>query len=309
MKTIKKHIPVTLVTGFLGSGKTTLVNRILSEAHGLRVALIINEFGEIGIDDSLIKGTQDFVQMDNGCLCCVLSEELVLLIAKLKQRTDFDAVVLETTGIADPLPIAWPFLREEFEDTFRFAGIVTVVDCLHLDAMLSAAAETKMQIERADYLYLSKTDLCDRQAVEDVKKRLESLNDNARFVMSDDPQWFKLIFEGDVQRVNPEDSHLKAHRHTHGSEGFCSLSVPLKDKKIKFERMEDFFEGLPKEVFRAKAIFKNADDDRMTVMHFVCGRVDFYDYDSERLRGEPAAVFIGKGFDPGELKALFEKAV
>lgn len=299
-----KHLPVTIVTGFLGSGKTTLINRILSHGHKIRFALIINEFGEIGIDDSLIKGSQDFVKMDNGCLCCVLSEELVSLIGKLKQRDDFEAVALETTGIADPLPIAWPFLREEFEDKFRFAGIITVVDCLHLEEMLKKSEETRVQIERADYLYLAKTDLCSQDTIKNVQARLKEINPNARFVMSCDPDWFRLMFDYSKSRELVEDKSFKPHTHTTEKDGFKSVSIPLKDKKMAINDIEDFFLELPQEVFRAKAIFQEAHDNRMIVIHSVCGRVDFYEV--ERLRGEPAAVFIGKGFDQERLIKSFK---
>jgi len=298
---VRKHIPYTIITGFLGSGKTTLINRILKESRGFRFALVINEFGEIGIDAGLIKGSQDFVKMDNGCLCCVLSEDLVKTIGKLKERDDYDVVALETTGIADPLPIAWPFLRPEFADKFRFGGIVTVVDCLHLDEMMQKSEQSQLQIERADYLYLSKTDLCDQTAIQKVQDKLQDLNANARIIFNTDPDWLPLMFDFS------EDKEMKLQEMQHGHEhhGFQSLSIPLNDKKILLDDIEDFFESLPKEIFRAKAAFRNKNTEKITVIHSVCGRVDFYEESS--FSGDLAAIFIGKAFDEKTLQDSFAK--
>lgn len=300
---MKKHIPVTIVSGFLGSGKTTLINRILKHAKGIRFALIINEFGEIGLDAQLIKGTQDFVKMANGCLCCVLSEDLIETLKKLKGRNDYDAVVLETTGVADPLPVAWPFLRPEFDEKFRFAGIATVADALNLDIMLTKAAEARLQIERADFIYLSKMDLCPPPAIAKIMQNVAYLNPNARLIPSTDPDWLDLLFDHSAI-TNPRESN-EALPHAHTSH-FLSLGVPLKRKRIVLEKMESFFESLPHGVFRAKSVFVTT-ENKTIVMHAVCGRVDFYE--EPQLSGGHAAVFIGKDFDVEGLKRNFEKTI
>lgn len=297
---LKTHIPYTIITGFLGSGKTTLINRILKESAGVHFALIINEFGEIGIDGGLIKASEDFVRMDNGCLCCVLSEDLVATIGKLKQRDDYDVVVLETTGIADPLPIAWPFLRPEFNSRFRFAGIVTVVDCLHLDAMMAHSEQPRLQIERADFIYLSKTDLAGADTIKRTCQKLETINPNARLVLNTDPDWLPLMFDFSLGREVVLKKLVKDKAH----HDFQSLSIPLTGRKIRLDDIEDFFEALPKTVFRAKAVFSNAVDGRKFVIHSVCGRVEFYE--AADFKGGEAAVFIGRGFDGQWLKASFE---
>jgi len=302
---MKKYIPVTIVSGFLGSGKTTLINRLLNNAKGIHFALIINEFGEIGLDANLINNTQDFVKMDNGCLCCVLSDELVSTIAKLKERDDYDAIVLETTGIADPLPIAWPFLREEFEDKFRFAGIVTVVDALHFEKMLTQGQETRLQIERADFLYISKADLCDNNRLVELSHELKSINPNARVVTNQDKEWMSLMFDYkgfSDKMIVPKDKSYHQHKHS-----FQSYSLSLKEKKISLDALEDFFEALPKEVFRAKAIFKNEDNGELLVMHSVCGRIDFHKL--ENHTDNLGVVFIGKNFDEIKLESSFKKIV
>lgn len=303
----KRHRPVTIISGFLGSGKTTLLNRILHEKHGLRFAVIVNELGEIGLDSHLITSSSDIVKLDNGCLCCVLSEELVATIAKLSLRDDFDAVILETTGIADPLPIAWPFLRPEFRDEFRFNAIITVVDCLNFETMLTQATEIRMQVERADYVYLTKADLTAEQNVQNVRQHVLAINDNARFVAAADDAFYQLLFDEDSGRDQSSlVSKQKFHSH-HDAGVYDSLSIDLNGVAVSLERIEDFFQGLSKDVFRAKAIFKNIENDKTIVMHGVCGRVDFYE--DAVQSGTFAAVFIGKKLDKDSLKQKFQQDV
>lgn len=266
--TLSPPKPVTILSGFLGSGKTTLLNQILNQNHGIRYAVIVNEFGEIGLDDQLLEGSQDFVKMDNGCLCCVLSDELVETIAKLNERDDYDAVVLETTGVADPLPIAWPFLRPEFKDAYRFAGIVTVVDVANLEKMLSQSEEARLQIERADFLYLSKTDLVDKQQKSQIVAKLKSINSNARLVDPQEESALEVMIDHDHELTLPQ---VQNDHHTH----YESVSKSLKDQTVTLEQMEDYFELLPDTVFRAKAIFQTPEKEYY-VMHAVCGRIDFY---------------------------------
>lgn len=294
--------PVTILSGFLGSGKTTLLRRILKEQHGLKFAVIINELGEIGLDAALLSGPQDFVKMDNGCLCCVLSEELVSTIGKLKDRMDYDAVILETTGVADPLPIAWPFLRPEFKSYFRFAAIVTVVDVLNFHDMMSFAEEVRMQIERADYIYLSKTDLATVQQCAEVQTELLRINSNARLVSQSDDV-VSLLFASDEEILSNVEKR-RFHKH-HDVRSFDSVSFDLQSQSLALEVMEDFFEKLPREIFRAKAIFRNKTDGRIIALHSVCGRVDFHEI--QQMPDTFAAVFIGKNINEQELKTKFSQ--
>lgn len=294
------HIPFFIISGFLGSGKTTLVNKILAHTHGIRFAVLINELGSIGIDAHLLDGSQDFVEMDNGCLCCVLNEDLVKTLEKLKERGDFDAVILETTGVADPLPIAWAFLREQFGETFRFEGIVTVVDPLHLAQMLGHAEEAKIQIERADYIYLTKTDVASSQDIQQALNQVQQMNPQARVILQSDPAWFDLIFSLQISSAKSLPRLFIKHQHV---QNFSSFALPLENLRIHLNDMEDFFCNLPQQVFRAKAIFFDQQTQKYMAMHSVCNRVDFYQIEAQPQ--DQAVVFIGKSFDVESLKQNF----
>lgn len=297
--------PVTILSGFLGSGKTTLLNHVLHQKHGRKFAVIVNEFGEIGLDGGLVSGEGDFVKMDNGCLCCALNEDLVTTLEELKKRDDFEAIILETTGIADPLSVAWTFNREQFENFYRISALVTVVDILHYKEMITKGFEPTRQIERADIIYLSKLDLVEKpdekkvEVIKDIKK----LNSHARFLTPQDPAWLDLIFESasDLSLENKEETN---HHH---SENYQSFSIDLTNQKIGLENLEDLFENLPPEIFRAKAVFKEKNSDRTLVIHGVCGRIDFSELDN--YSGKYGAVFIGHQYEVKLIEDLWCKYI
>lgn len=180
-------IPVTILTGFLGSGKTTLLNRILSEQHGQRIAVIENEFGEVGIDQALvINADEEIFEMNNGCICCTVRGDLIRVLANLMKRRDkFDRVLVETTGLADPGPVAQTFfMDEDIQEDFRLDGIVTLVDAKHLDLHLDDSKEAREQVAFADVLVLNKVDLVDADAADALERRLRSMNAMARILRS-----------------------------------------------------------------------------------------------------------------------------
>ncbi len=157
-------IPVTVLTGYLGAGKTTLLNRILTEQHGKKYAVIVNEFGEIGIDNDLVVGADEEVfEMNNGCICCTVRGDLIRILEGLmKRRGKFDAIIVETTGLADPAPVAQTFfVDQEVQETARLDAVVTVADAKWLSDRLKDAPEAKNQIAFADVIVLNKTDLVD----------------------------------------------------------------------------------------------------------------------------------------------------
>ena len=173
------RIPVTVLTGFLGAGKTTLLNRVLSENHGRRIAVIENEFGEIGIDNELVVNAEEEIfEMNNGCICCTVRGDLIRILGQLLKRRDrFDYVLIETTGLADPGPVAQTFFSDaEMKERFRLDGIVTVVDAKHLHLHLDDAPEAKEQIAFADRILLNKTDLVGGADVDALEARIRGIN-------------------------------------------------------------------------------------------------------------------------------------
>ena len=183
-----QKVPVTILTGFLGSGKTTLLNRILSEEHGKRIAVIENEYGEVGIDQALvINADEEIFEMSNGCICCTVRGDLIRVLGNLMKRRDkFDYVLVETTGLADPGPVAQTFfMDEEIQSEFSLDGIVTLVDAAHINQQLGRSDESTEQIAFADVLVLNKKDLVDDEALDNLEVRLRDMNRMARVVRSE----------------------------------------------------------------------------------------------------------------------------
>ena len=184
----QQRVPVTILTGFLGSGKTTLLNRILTEEHGKRIAVIENEYGEIGIDQGLvINADEEVFEMSNGCICCTVRGDLIRVLNNLNKRRDkFDYVLVETTGLADPGPVAQTFfMDDELRAEYALDGIVTLVDAAHIEQQLGRSDESTEQIAFADVLVLNKTDLVNDEAADRLEARIREMNRMARVVRSE----------------------------------------------------------------------------------------------------------------------------
>ena len=183
-----QKVPVSILTGFLGSGKTTLLNRILSEEHGKRIAVIENEYGEVGIDNALvINADEEIFEMSNGCICCTVRGDLIRVLGNLMKRRDkFDYVLVETTGLADPGPVAQTFfMDDEIRAEFALDGIVTLVDAAHIEQQIGRSDESTEQVAFADILVLNKTDLVDGETLDRLEARLREMNRMARVVRSE----------------------------------------------------------------------------------------------------------------------------
>jgi G3E family GTPase len=229
--TMSEKIPVTVLTGYLGAGKTTLLNRILTEPHGRKFAVIVNEFGEIGIDNELVVGAdEEIFEMNKGCICCTVRGDLIRIIeGLLKRRGKFDAIIVETTGLADPAPVAQTFFVDaEVKEAAALDAIVTVADAKWLSERLKDAPEAKNQIAFADVILLNKIDLVSADELAEVEARIRAINPYAKLHKTTkcqvpidtvlDRKAFDLqrILEIEPEFLHTEDAHAHdEHGHDH----------------------------------------------------------------------------------------------
>src|SRR4051794_3673918 len=227
MSDAQTQIPVTVLTGYLGAGKTTLLNRILSENHGKRYAVVVNEFGEIGIDNDLIvESDEEVYEMNNGCICCTVRGDLIRVVEGLMKRPGrFDGILVETTGLADPAPVAQTFfMDDDVRAKAKLDAVVTIADAKHLVARLGDAPEAEEQIGFADVILLNKTDLVGADELRDVERRIRAINPHAiihrteRCAISLDKVLDRGAFDLDrILTLDPDflDAHEHDHDHDH----------------------------------------------------------------------------------------------
>ncbi len=304
MDVSKRGLPVTIITGFLGSGKTTLLNHILTNQEGLKTAVLVNEFGEIGIDNELIVSTDEsMVELNNGCICCTINEDLVNAVYKILEREEkIDYLVVETTGLADPLPVALTFLGTELREMTRLDSIVTMVDCSNFSLDLFNSEAAISQIQYGDILILNKTDLVDEADVDALEVRIRDMKQDARILRTQKSQVsIPLIlsvglFESDKYFEQPEstehdhdhhdhDHHHHDHDHSHHLEndGFSSISFQF-DKPLAIRKFQYFLDNqLPENVFRAKGILWFDESPKRHIFHLSGKR---FTLEEEEWRGE-----------------------
>lgn len=331
------QIPVTVLTGYLGAGKTTLLNRILSENHGKRYAVVVNEFGEIGIDNDLIvESDEEIYEMNNGCVCCTVRGDLIRVVEGLTKRPGgFDGILVETTGLADPAPVAQTFfMDEEVRAKSRLDAVIAVADAKHLIARLADAPEAEDQIGFADVVLLNKADLVSEAELAAVESRIRAINPHAvvhrteRCAVPLDRVLDRGAFDLDrILTLDPDflegrdqhDGHDHHNHHDHDHEGAhphqhdnavasISLRAGVLDPDLFFPWIGRITQQFGPDILRLKGLLAlDGDPERYVIqgIHMIVEGDHQRRWSDGEIR-ESRLVFIGRNLDGELLRAGFE---
>jgi len=340
-------IPVTVLTGYLGAGKTTLLNRILSEPHGKKFAVIVNEFGEIGIDNELVVNADEEVfEMNNGCICCTVRGDLVRIIDGLMRRKGkFDAIIVETTGLADPAPVAQTFFMDEAVGAkTRLDAVVTVADAKWLSDRLKDAPEAKNQIAFADVILLNKTDLVTPEELRELEARIRGLNPYARLhrterakidisevlgrnafdldrILTIEPDFLQGEDHDHDHHHDHGDHDHGAHHHHHGNglkhyhdEDMQSVALRT-DKALNPDKFFPWIQDLVAKdgpsILRCKGILSFKDDPERFVfqgVHMILDGDHQRPWRPDEVR-DSRIVFIGRNLPEDKIRQGFESCI